>query len=184
MTLPPMKSKVTRAILGYFFLNPEETAYINELARKLRLDKRNLVRKLKELEGVGLLRSSHRGNLKLYSLNKIFPLLKEYEKIVLSTFGLEGRLRDILTGITGIKKAFLFGSFSRGRQDAWSDVDLLVIGDHSIRDFQRAIKDFQVETNREVNAVHMSEEEWEKKMNAGDPFLKHLFDRNPKRLIG
>jgi predicted nucleotidyltransferase len=184
MTPLSSKSRITRAILGYFFLNQGESLYVNELTRKLGLDKRNLVRKLKELEGLGLLRSSHRGNLKLYSLNKKFPLLKEYEKIVLSTFGLEDRLRDILISVGGVKKAFLFGSFSTGRQDSWSDIDLLVIGDHSVRDFQKAIKIFQNETNREVNAVHMSEEEWRQKKYSGDPFLKHVFDRNPKRLVG
>lgn len=183
MTLQFARSKITRAILSYFFLNPGESLYTNEMARKLGLEKRNLVRKLKELEAIGLLRASRRGNLKLYSLNESFPLLKEYEKIVRATFGLEGRLRDILRTVKGVQKAFLFGSFSSGREDEWSDIDLLVIGDHSIRGFQRAIKDFLSETNREVNAVHMSEEEWDRKMKAGDPFLTHVRDGNPIPLI-
>jgi predicted nucleotidyltransferase len=178
-----LKSNITRAVLSYFFINPEESLYINELAGKFNLDKRNLVKKLRELETIGLIKSETRGPLKLYSLNSKFPLIKEYEKIVLSTFGLEDRLRRLLAGVPGVKKAFLFGSFSMGRQIFHSDIDLLIVGDHAIRDFQRVIVAFQNETNREVNAVHISEDELSHKLDAGDPFLKGVFDRNPRRLI-
>ena len=45
-----LKSKVTKKILNYFFINPHENLYVNEISRKLQLDKRNLVKKIKELE--------------------------------------------------------------------------------------------------------------------------------------
>ncbi len=37
-----LKSKITRKLLNYFFLNPKESLYVNELSRNLALDKRNL----------------------------------------------------------------------------------------------------------------------------------------------
>jgi predicted transcriptional regulator with HTH domain len=40
-----LRSQVTRKILNLFFLNPHETLYVNELSRRLGLDKRNLVKK-------------------------------------------------------------------------------------------------------------------------------------------
>lgn len=80
-----LRSGVTRKVLNYFFLNPQESLYVNELSRKLDLDKRNLVKKLKELESEGLLKSELRGNLKIYSINKSYPLYKEYQKIILNT---------------------------------------------------------------------------------------------------
>ena len=67
-------SKITRELLNYFFVNPHEGLYVNELAIKLMLDKRNLVKKLRELEKEGILKSQKRGNLKLYSININFPL--------------------------------------------------------------------------------------------------------------
>jgi len=69
-----LKSEITQKVLNYFFLNPQENLYVNELARKLSLDKRNLVKKIRELEKEGLLISQQRGNLKLYSININFPL--------------------------------------------------------------------------------------------------------------
>jgi len=52
-----LRSEITRKLLNYFFLNPEASLYVNELARKLGLDKRNLVKKMKELEKEGLLKN-------------------------------------------------------------------------------------------------------------------------------
>ena len=45
------KSKITRELLNYFFINPHQSLYVNELSRKLDLDKRNLVKKIKESIG-------------------------------------------------------------------------------------------------------------------------------------
>jgi len=87
-----LRSVVTQKLLGYFFMNPERSHYVNELSRILELDKRNLVKKLIELEAEGVLLSSSRGNLKFYSLNKKFRFFKEYRNIVLATVGLEKRL--------------------------------------------------------------------------------------------
>ncbi|KKM82518.1 hypothetical protein LCGC14_1318790, partial [marine sediment metagenome] len=69
-----LKSKITRKLLNYFFLNPKESLYVNELSRNLALDKRNLVKKIKELETEGILKSQARGNLKLYSINRNYKL--------------------------------------------------------------------------------------------------------------
>lgn len=88
-----LKSEITKKLLNYFFINPQENLYVNELLRKFSLDKRNLVKKLRELEKEGILKSQIRGNLKLYSINKSYPLYKEYEKIVLKTVGLEDRMK-------------------------------------------------------------------------------------------
>jgi predicted transcriptional regulator len=79
-----LKSEITKKILNYFYINPDDGLYVNELSRTLNLDKRNLVKKLKELEAEGILKSEIRGNLKIYSANKRFPFYKEYKKIVLA----------------------------------------------------------------------------------------------------
>ena len=59
------KSKIAQKVLGYFFLNPQKQLYTNEIAKNLNLDKRNLVKKLKEFEKDGLLKKTVRGNMKL-----------------------------------------------------------------------------------------------------------------------
>jgi len=73
----PLRSEITRKLLDYFFINPHENLYVNELTRKLNLDKRNLVKKIRQLENEGILKSQSRGNLKLYSINTDYSLYKE-----------------------------------------------------------------------------------------------------------
>ena len=81
-----LRSEITKKLLNYFFLNPHESLYVNELVKKLHLDKRNLVKKIKELEKEGVLKSQTRGNLRLYSVNQDYPLYDEYRKIVIKTY--------------------------------------------------------------------------------------------------
>ena len=123
-----LKAKNTKAILGYMFLHEDAELYVNEMARKFSLDDGNLSRKLKELEREGILKCRERGHESYYSLNRDYPLLKEYKGIVLKTIGLEQKLRDALAQIPGIEQAFLFGSYAGGTMDASSDIDLLVAG--------------------------------------------------------
>jgi DNA-binding transcriptional ArsR family regulator len=77
-----LRSQISKTLLNYFFINPASRVYVNELSRNLKIDKRNLVRKLKELEKEGILKSESSGNLKLYSVNRNYPLYREYRKIL------------------------------------------------------------------------------------------------------
>jgi predicted nucleotidyltransferase len=178
-----LRSKVTRKILGFFFLNPHETLYVNELFRKLGLDKRNLVKKLQELEHIGILKSERRGNLKLHGVNPDFPLYQEYRKIVLKTVGVEEKLRQIMKQTPGVKKAYIYGSYARDAMSAHSDLDLLVVGSHDIKTLQRKIIPFQREINREINSVNMSEDEFRKRSDVKDPFLSGIFQEKTVRLV-
>lgn len=85
--LSSFKSSITRKLLAHFFAHPGDSLYINEISKTLNLDKRNLVKKLKEFEAAGLLKKETRGNLKLYSINLDYPLYNEYRRIVLASAG-------------------------------------------------------------------------------------------------
>ena len=170
-----LKSEITQKVLNYFFLNPQENLYVNELARKLSLDKRNLVKKIRELEKEGLLISRQRGNLKLYSININFPLYKEYKNIILKTLGFEAKLKQILRAVAGIKKAYIYGSYAENKMEAHSDIDLLVIGGHSIIALQKKISRFQRELDREINVVNMDKKEFLRRRKNKDPFIANIF---------
>jgi len=169
-----LKSVITQKILNYFFLNPQSSLYVNELSRKLALDKRNLVKKLRELEEEGILKNDKRGNLKLYCINKEYSLYNEYKRIISKTVGLENELRRILGETEGIKKAYIYGSYAKDSMDTHSDIDLLVIGSHDIMALQRAISKLQKQIDREINIVNMNNREFEKKIKNKNPFLNGI----------
>lgn len=168
-----LRSKVTQSVLNYFFLNPSERRYVNELARLLSVDLKNLHLKLKELEREGLLKSEFIGKERHFSLQKSHPLLKEYRKIFLQTVGFEKRLRDTFHRLPGVEEAYLFGSYAKNRMDAASDIDLLVIGSHSSIALQKITSAFQKSSGREINAISMTRGEFLKKRKSG--FLKNIF---------
>jgi predicted nucleotidyltransferase/biotin operon repressor len=172
-----LKSEITQRVLNFFFLNPQESLYVNELARKLSLDKRNLVKKIRELEDEGILVSQQRGNLKLCSLNKRFPLLKEYKNIILKTVGFEKKLKGILNDIPGIESAYIYGSYARNKMDAHSDIDLLVIGDQSLLALQKKINRAQKELGREINVVNMSADDFKERRKKRDPFILDILKK-------
>ncbi|MBU0534082.1 MAG: nucleotidyltransferase domain-containing protein [Candidatus Omnitrophica bacterium] len=177
-----LKSQITKKLLNYFFLNPQESLYVNELSRNLALDKRNLVKKIKELEKESVLKSQKRGNLKLYHINKGYPLYNEYKQIILKTIGFEENLKNTIKDVNGIKNAYIYGSYAKNTMDAHSDIDLLIIGSHSIASLQKNLNKLQKEINREINVVNIDEKEYNRKIKNKDPFITGILKNQHIRI--
>ena len=170
-----LKSKITRAVLGYFSLHDGGELYVNEMARRLSLDQGNLDRKLKELEKEGILKSELKGKERYYSINSSFPLLAEYKKIILKTVGLEHQLKEAVQAVRGIKEAYIFGSYAKDQMDSASDIDLLAIGNHRSLELQKKISAIQGSIGRDINVIQMNPDEYKKKRKT-DPFLKSVHE--------
>ena len=171
----PLKSAITKKILNYFFVNPQESLYVNELSRKLALDKRNLVKKIKELEIEGILAHETRGNLKLYSINTRYPLYQEFRKIIMTTVGLEERLRSLLRGVAGVKEAYIYGSYAKNAMDTHSDIDVLVVGSVGVVTVQKHISKLRREIDREISVTVMTQTDFNRRVKAKDPFIGGIF---------
>lgn len=169
-----LKSKVSRAILDYFLLNRKEALYVNELARLLKIDPGNTFRKLKEFESEGILLSEFRGNQKYYFLNAKYPWLKEYEKLYEAKFGFSKELQEKLSNLAGLEEAFIFGSFAKGNFSDDSDIDLLVIGKHNLKELAKIISNLESRFGREINVVDFEKSEFLKRKKAGDDFIKNI----------
>lgn len=170
-----LKSKLTQKLLNFFFTNIHEKRYLNELARLLEVDPKNLDRKLKELEGDGLFESEWSGKQKYYCLNKKFPLLKEYKSLVKKSIGIENQLREVLQGVKGIQEAYIFGSYASDKMDQNSDIDILIVGEYDITEVHRPIWEIQRSIKRECNIIDMDPEEFEKRKRQKDPFTSAVF---------
>ena len=168
-------SKITEKVLGYYFMNPETRHYVNELARILSVDVGNLDRKLKELEGDGLLVSEKQGNLKYFSINKKYPLLKEMRSLYNMKYGIEKKIVDVLGKLNGLKEIYIFGSYAQNKLSVGSDIDILLIGDHSSLSAKRLIVGLGEDLGRELNIVDMTEKEFAKRKRGGDEFIENIF---------
>jgi len=177
-----LKSKITKLVLNYFFLNPKAKGYTNELARLFQVDPKNLDRKLKELEKEGLLKSEFLGKQRYFSLNLRYPLLKEYKRIVLKTIGFEKKLAEELAVLPGLTSAYIFGSYVKDKMDIMSDIDILLVGNHSPLEAQKLVLPLQKEIQREINIVDMSKKEFIAKKKKGNGFLKNVLASSIKIL--
>jgi predicted nucleotidyltransferase len=178
-----LNSKIVIKLLGYYFINIKASHYINELARLLKVDPGNLFKKLNELEREGLFSSEFRGKQKYYFLNPKYPLFSEVKKMFNANFGLEERLTKSLKQIKGLKSAMIFGSYAKGHFGKDSDIDLLVIGDHSSIEVQRIISELQSQIKREINVVDFTEKEYKKRLKIKDEFINHIFKNKFIKLI-
>ncbi len=167
------KSKITQKVLSYFFLNIDSEMYLNEITRKFDVDRANLSRKLTEWEEDGILIKTKRGNLSLYKINKKYPMLSEMKKIIQKSFGIEGELKKALKLVSGINKAYIFGSYASDKLRVESDIDLLLVGSHNALIAQKEVVKIQKKFDREINVIDMTEIEFKKKRN-GD-LLQNIF---------
>ena len=178
-----LRSKVAIKLLGYYFLNSNAQHYINELARMLELDPKNTETKLKEFEKQGLFKSEFRGKERYFFLAEDSPVLEHYRQIFLKTYGIEKKLKNILCSIKGVKEAYIFGSYANNSMDSSSDIDLLVIGEHSTMDLQRHIVILQKETGREFNVANLSLKEYNGKKQGNDAFIANIFKNKTIKVI-
>ncbi len=177
------KSKITQKVLGYFFVNPHAEMYLNEMVRKFDIDRGNLVKKLAEWEKEGLLIKNKKGNLSLYRINRNYPFLREIKRIFEKSFGLENILRENLKKVKGIRTAVIFGSYAKDRLSAESDIDLLLIGDHSAIEAQKAVLSLQKRLEREFNIIDLTEKEFAQRKKKGDEFIRNIFEGKVVKII-
>ncbi len=181
-TMISLRSKIAQKVLNYFMLQQGAEIYVNDLARILDLESGNLTRKLLELEKEGILKSAWQGRQRYYSLNKNFPLIKEYKNIILKTVGFEQILKTELKKIAGIQRAVIFGSYARDRMDSHSDIDLLVVGGHSTIELGKTIARIQKTVGRDINLISMAIDEYDRKKKS-DPLLKSIGTNKAIKLI-
>jgi len=177
------RSKITIKVLRYFLLNQKRRHYVNELADLLGVNPGNLFRKLKELENEGVLVSEMQGNQRYFNLNKKHPLLRELEHFFRAKYGIEESLKEKLSKLKGLREAYIFGSYAKDSLQQESDIDLLLVGEHSSLEAKRLILPLMKEIQREINIVDFSSAEFKKKKKAGDEFLKNIFSQKKIKII-
>ncbi len=166
-----LNSKLRRKLLTYSFTHPDENYYVRELSNLINEDPGNLSRELKRLEDEGLYSSMIKGRVKLFSLNKRYPLFKELKKIIFKTEGVQGSLRDLVQRYGGITLAFLYGSYAKNGERKTSDIDLVIVGKFPRNPFTRDVRQLESKLNREINFTPYPANEFSKERKKEGGFL-------------
>ncbi len=179
-----LRSKARRKLLAYYFANPAARHHLRDLAGRLNVDPSNLSKELRRLEREGLFEAEVSGRQKYFQLNRAYPLFKEVRGIVAKTIGATPLIAASLKKINGIDEAYLYGSFMRGRRDAASDIDVLVIGTPQGRVLAKAVRKLERRLGREINYTVLAVKEFKSRRNRKDAFLANVWRTKRVRLIG
>jgi predicted nucleotidyltransferase len=177
-----LTSKVRIELLSTFFLHDERDFYVRELERITGKDYKNITLELRNLEGIGLLRSRKEGNLKYYGLNKEFLLYEELKSIIAKTRGAAPALKEVLLRQRDIDFAFIYGSLASRENRAKSDIDLMVIGKIPLEDLLTLLREPERVLARDINPSLYDSSEIKKRLKENDPFITQVLN-GPRILL-
>jgi len=116
-------NRICWQILKFFLDNPNGEFYESEIQRRAAAARASVRKWLHVLEQLNFISTTRRGRLKLYRLNREYPLVKQLK--VLSTMSW---LLPKLEALEGQGEVYLYGSAARGEGREDSDLDILAIG--------------------------------------------------------
>ncbi len=179
-------SRVQLRVLALLFGQPERSFQGAELIRLAASGVGAVRREIRRLVSSGLVIEVPLGRRKLYRVNQSSPIFQELHDLILKTVGLTIPVRDALLPFTkSIRTAFIYGSIAMGDDSAWSDVDLLIVGeDLAYPDVISALQPVEQRINRKISVQMITFAEWREKSSSGNPFILNVLSKPRLFLIG
>lgn len=173
------------SLLALFYGHTEDSYFLRQLIRAVGAGHGALQRELKALTALGLIVRRPQGNQVLYQANTRSPIYAEVRSLIAKTVGVREQLRSALLPLgTGIQIAFVFGSVARQEQKVNSDIDLLVLGDATFSEVVTALGEAQKLLGREINPSVFPIPEFQRKIAAGNHFLRSLMHEKKLFVMG
>ena len=173
--LPIFRSQNQLRLLGYLFVNADAALSIAELERRTGIPQQTLSREVDRLAEAGLLTVRSSGRMRLVAANGGSPYFAELQALLLKVAGPVVVLSEALTEVRGIQEAHIFGSWAHRylgeRGPSPADVDVVVVGDADPEAVEAACIEVGGRLGLEVNAIVLSDEEWERRASG---FLRQL----------
>ncbi len=179
-------TKTQQRVLGLLYGRPEQSFYLNEIARLAAVGKGAVNRELESLCAAGLLIVTRQGNQSHYRANPGNPIFSELKAIIQKTFGVVDVLRAALAPLLPkIERAFIYGSVAKGSEHAGSDIDLLmVIDDVSYSEVMELLAPAELRLGRTINPTLYSRAEFAERKNGQQAFINRVLAQPKLWLVG
>ncbi len=184
-TLGHIFNKTQRRLMTLLFTNPNESFYTTELVQLVGTGTSTVTNELKQFRKSGILTTKKVGNQIHYQANTNSPIYRELKSLVRKTFGVTESFKEALYPIHDkIDKAFIYGSFANGTENAESDIDLMVITDKlRWEDVIDHIDYLGEELMRNINPTIYTKAEFKEKLDNDHYFISKVMDRPQIELI-
>lgn len=178
-------SKATKAVLDITF-GHAQGVHLRALMNQSGLGSASAQRELKKLTEAGILKKEEVGNVLLYKPDASSPVYAELHSIIQKTEGLALQLREALLPYgRKITRAFIYGSVAREEDTSRSDVDVFVISDTiGSADLYPILTKIEKKIGRNLSLIVYRNEEYRRKLEAGNHFLVSILSRPIVELIG
>lgn len=177
--------KTRRSILSLLFTHSDEEYYKREIIRHVTAGRGAVDRELKNLESAGIIRKFKKGREHFYSANPECPVYDELKGLIVKTAGVADVIREALEPLSKkIKLTFIYGSVANGTEDKKSDVDLMIVGDITLREVVGYTRKATEKLKREVNTIIFRLDEFNVKLKEKDSFVSRVFRGEKIILIG
>jgi len=177
--------RTRQGILAATLVQPEKAWYASELARRMGVPPSSLQRELQDLAQAGILRTHRQGRMAYYQANTNSPLFPDLRGLMLKTVGFVDVLADAIRPLVPkMRAAFVYGSIAGGREQADSDIDLMVIGALSPAELALPLRRAGELLGREINPTVYTQAEFGKKRANKDPFLVRVLHKPKLFVVG
>ncbi len=177
-------SKVRAKLLEWLYTHPGESFYVRQLEILLELDSTNISRELNRLLNLGIVSLKTVGNQKHYSVDQSSSFYEDLRNVVIKLGVAPNVLRSAMEPLNErIKIAFIYGSFARGQYNSESDLDLMVIGDVTLRDISPLLRQTGQTLGREINAACYTVDGYVRNLKRNG-FLSRVTDGDKLFVIG
>ena len=114
-------------LLLKFFLNPNTTAYLRQLADEFGESTNGIRLELNKLSAAKMLEFEQKGRNIIYRANIKHALFEDIRNIVLKSTGIDKVISNIIKKIGNLNLAFIRGDYAMGRDSGL--IDLVIVGD-------------------------------------------------------
>jgi len=162
--VPLFRSEQQLRLLAVLFAEAPDELTVGDLAERADVAQATASREVARLAEHGIVVTRALGRNTLVSANWDLPWAGELRSILVQTVGVLGSLADALSRVSGISEAFVFGSWAARHggepSPAPRDIDVLVVGDASLRSVRQACRPVEAELRVEVNPVVVDVDRW------------------------
>jgi predicted nucleotidyltransferase len=179
--LPIFRSEMQVRLLALVILQPERSWTLSELADALNAPQSSVHRELERALAAGVIHRDDTARPHRFTAATGDAAYASLADLLGRTAGIEGQLRLVLERLD-VLAAVIHGSWASGGRGPDSDVDVLVIGDATLRELRRVVRPLEGATGRRIDLTLMSPKEFREGRHSS--FTQKLTESSTIPLIG
>jgi hypothetical protein len=178
-------TSITRQkLINIFFYSPENIFYVRELVRLTREEINSVRRELANLESSSILLKEIRGNRLYYWANSSSYLYYNLQILANKHVGLGAKFQENHLKLGKLKALFYSQEFLLHRLQNHGNIDLLIIGEVSLKLTEELVKTEEKVIGREINYMVMDISELNLRLSKRDPIMVDFLLKYPCQIIG